>query len=199
MKFKLWFPTDNFRIEQKFGKEHTVPFLLPLYKKYGLIGHNGLDLLANDGEVIRAAHTGTIISAGGDSGLGLFVAIRTNETFEYKEQSVFFKTIYGHLKYNSIRVRINQIIRTGDIIALADNTGASTGSHLHFGLKPQKQNMADQQWENLLPVNGYEGAIDPFPYFTSEPAKNMAIRFNILETLKRIHELYKILLNLKGR
>lgn len=195
MKLRLYFPTDNFWYGQGFGRENTAPSLLPLYEKYGLLGHNGLDVFANDGDPIRAAHDGVITYTGEDGASGLLVVIRTNEPFEYEGQEVYFKTLYGHLKKDSIRVRVSQAVRTGDIIALADNTGASTGTHLHWGLKPQKQGEADWQWDNLLQNNGYRGAINPIPYFTGEPAKNMAIRFQLIEALKRLKELYLILLN----
>lgn len=198
MKLEIWFPTDNFWYGQGFGKENTSPTLLPLYESYGLIGHNGLDVFASDGQIIRAAHNGTVTYAGEDGSSGLIVVIRTNEAFEYESQEVYFKTVYAHLQKDSIRVRINQAVKVGDVIALADNTGASTGSHLHFGLKPQKQGEADWQWDNLLQENGYRGAIDPVPYFNNKHAKEGAQMLNLIESLKRLVELYKILLN-KGR
>lgn len=63
-------------------------------------------------------------------------------------------TIYGHLK--SVCVEKNEQVKAGDLIGYADNTGKyTTGSHLHFGLRPVL----------FKPDNGYNGWIDPEPYF----------------------------------
>ncbi len=41
-------------------------------------------------------------------------------------------SLYGHLNWNSIRVRPGQTIERGEYIANSGNTGYSTGPHLHF-------------------------------------------------------------------
>lgn len=76
----------------------------------------------------------------------------------------YAKSIYWHLQKGSIVVTASQKVKAGDLIALADNTGMSTGSHLHFGLKPVKKGEADWQWYNIEQTNGVNGAIDPLPY-----------------------------------
>ena len=50
------------------------------------------------------------------------------------------------------------------MIALADNTGASSGSHLHFSLKPVQQGEQPWQWYNTEQKNGYNGSINPETY-----------------------------------
>lgn len=56
-------------------------------------------------------------------------------------------------------------IKRGDLLGYADNTGLSTGDHLHFGLKPVlSANEAPFTWTTVNPNNGYLGAIDPTPY-----------------------------------
>jgi murein DD-endopeptidase MepM/ murein hydrolase activator NlpD len=160
MQLKLSYPLEKVIITQRFG-ENQVDF----YKKMGLLGHNGIDFHAIDGTPVYATHDGEITFAGEDGSAGLGVVIRTNTKYEYNNEAVFFKTIYWHLKTGSIVVKVNQQVKAGDLIGLADNTGMSTGSHLHFGLKPVKQGEQAWSWFNLEQNNGYGGAIDPLPYF----------------------------------
>lgn len=75
------------------------------------------------------------------------------------------KSIYWHIKKGSFKVKVGDKVKAGDLLAEADNTGMSTGSHLHFGIKPVLKGEADWTWYNIEQSNGYLGAIDPEPYF----------------------------------
>lgn len=162
MKLKLYSPLKDYFINQKFGENATS-----IYAQLGMKGHNGLDLRATDGTDVFASHSGTVTYAGLDGSNGYLVVIKTDEQFEYEGGVSFFKTLYGHLKTGSIVVTASQKVSVGQKIAQADNTGASTGSHLHFGLKPVQQGEQDWQWFNLVQDNGYNGAIDPEPYMVT--------------------------------
>lgn len=160
MKLKLSYPLKQWKVYYPFG------FVSPVYTALGLKGHNGLDLMALEGTPVYAAHDGKVTYAGYDGASGLILVIRTEEKFDDKDGAPqYWKTIYGHLKTGSLKVTASQKVKTGDLIALADNTGASTGSHLHFGLKPIAQGEQDWLWENTQQNNGYFGAVDPTPYF----------------------------------
>lgn len=160
MKFVLKPPLKFISITQKFGQNGTA-----YYAEQGMKGHNGIDMFAMDGTPVYAAHDGRVTFTGYDGAGGLGVVIRTEEKFDYGKKEVYFKTIYWHLKKDSIKVTGSQKVKAGDLIAQADNTGLSTGSHLHFALKPIYKKEKDWQWENLEQDNGYKGAIDPLPYF----------------------------------
>jgi len=43
------------------------------------------------------------------------------------------ETLYVHLRRHSVRVRVGQLVRRGQIIALSGQTGYATYPHLHFG------------------------------------------------------------------
>lgn len=159
---QLAYPVKPFRVNQAFGA--CLPSVCEKYQGLGLNGHNGLDLWAPHDHPVHAAHDGVVVFAGEDGSAGYGVVIRTDEPFEYKGGTSYFKSIYWHLAKDGIRVLPGQHVKTGDLIGLADNTGLSTGDHLHFGLKPVYAGEQDWQWFNLEQGNGFKGAIDPAPY-----------------------------------
>lgn len=153
-------------IGQKFGEDNvcesdTPPFIqvpkyskscptgyTSVYKKYGLIGHNGWDIPCSNGTPIFASHDGIVTKLSTKETQGLGITITSLDGT--------FKTIYWHLK--EIKVQVGQNVRTFDLIGLGDSTGKSTGHHLHFGLYPTE-----------VVNNGYDGAIDPTPYLVETP------------------------------
>ncbi len=115
------------------------------YAKFGLKGHNGLDYGLPIGTDVIAPHAGKIIEAATDpTGYGNYLKIEND-----KEGSVL-----AHLQ--DWLVNVGDVVTEGQLIAHSDNTGNSTGSHLHWGyyLLPR-----DRQ-------NGYAGFIDQLPLLT---------------------------------
>ncbi len=84
--------------------------------------HKGIDLKANTGDTIRAAFDGKVrLTKYERKGYGYYVVVRHTNDLE---------TVYGHL--SKFLVEPDTYVHAGDPIALAGNTGRSTGSHLHF-------------------------------------------------------------------
>lgn len=179
-KLELWYPLDNWAVSQPFGVAN------PMYKANGipLDVHNGIDAFCPTGTPVRAAHNGICTFAGEDGSAGVGIVIRTHDEREYKDSKAFFKTIYWHLRPGTLRVAGGDKVRVGDIIAESDNTGLSTGPHLHFGLKPVQQGEQEWEWFNLEQNNGTLGAIDPATYFNGYPAKQGAGLYRIIELLQ---------------
>lgn len=121
------------------------------YAKFGLKGHNGIDYKCPTGTGILASHDGTVREVANDpTGYGLYVKIENN----------IEGSLYAHLKEQ--KVVVGQVVAQGQQIGISDNTGNSTGPHLHFGYYRMPR---DRQ-------NGFSGYIDPQPYFakpTIEP------------------------------
>lgn len=120
------------------------------YAQFGLKGHNGLDYGLPTGTVVVAPHDGKVIEAASDpTGYGNYIKIEND-----KEGSVL-----GHLQ--SMNVSIGQSVTEGQIIASSNNTGNSTGPHLHWGhyFFPRDRN------------NGYAGFTDQLPLL--QPSGNM--------------------------
>ena len=102
-----------------------------LISNYGMRGrrmHTGVDLKANYGDNIYAAFDGVVRMAKYYSGYGNVVVIRHYNGLE---------TVYGHNSKN--KVKVNQVVKAGDIIALAGRTGRATTEHLHFEVRVQGQ------------------------------------------------------------
>jgi murein DD-endopeptidase MepM/ murein hydrolase activator NlpD len=103
----------------------VAPIVARLTQRFGgANGHPGIDLGAAYGTPIDAAHRGTVIYAGWESGYGNFIQIM-------HENNVV--TCYGHL--SKILVHVGQSVDTGQEIGLEGSTGHSTGPHLHFEVR----------------------------------------------------------------
>lgn len=187
-RLELHYPVKPWRVFQSFGECH--PSVCSKYHELGLIGHNGIDVQAPDGTAVRAAHDGTVVFTGEDGAGGQIVVLRTNEPCEYKGGLSFFKSIYVHLMKGSFKVVPGQKVMAGTVLALSNNTGLSTGSHLHFGLKPVYQGENEWTWWNQEQDNGYKGSIDPAPFFSgihAEDVQGVIAKYqNVIAFLKQL-------------
>lgn len=147
MKPELYYPVKPFSVNQPFGANANA-----FYAQQGMKGHNGLDLFAKHGQPVYAACGGTCWPEVDDHG-GNGVLIRTDK----------FQYVYWHLIQDDAVVHTGQVVEAGDLIGYADNTGTSTGDHLHFGVVPLPADVN----------NGYKGAIDPQPFFNGKYAEDI--------------------------
>ncbi|MFH8804963.1 M23 family metallopeptidase [Streptomyces sp. NPDC017936] len=91
--------------------------------------HSGQDFAVPTGTKVVAAHGGTVVKAGGNGAgdgpaYGNAIVIKHgNGTYSQ----------YAHL--SEVDVRIGQVVKTGQRIALSGNTGNSSGPHLHFEIR----------------------------------------------------------------
>lgn len=86
--------------------------------------HAGLDIGVDEGTPVMASADGIIMMAGWYGGYGKVVMIKHGESFT---------TVYGH--NSKILVNEGDMVKQGDIIALAGSTGNSTGPHCHFEIR----------------------------------------------------------------
>jgi Peptidase family M23 len=118
------------------------------YKRFGFPGHNGIDYGIPNGTSIRAAAAGTVEKVAFENGgYGNYVKL------SHVDGSRKYYTYYAHL--SNAAVSPGQTVAAGTAIGFSNNTGASTGPHLHFGLRIDGENPA------------YKGYVDPMLFFTA--------------------------------
>jgi murein DD-endopeptidase MepM/ murein hydrolase activator NlpD len=88
--------------------------------------HEGVDILADSGDAVRAAADGVVVRAGRDGGYGRFVAVRHAEGLT---------TLYAHLGAIGRDVKPGLVVQAGAPLGRVGSTGSSTGPHLHFEIR----------------------------------------------------------------
>ncbi|MGP2438252.1 M23 family metallopeptidase [Streptomyces sp. JW3] len=109
--------------------------------------HSGQDFAVPTGTEVMAAHGGTVVKAGGNGAgdgpaYGNAIVIKHgNGTYSQ----------YAHL--SRIDVKVGQVVKTGQHIALSGSTGNSSGPHLHFEIRT---------------TANYGSAVDPVAFLRSK-------------------------------
>lgn len=93
-----------------------------LYAYMGWGPHKGIDIPLETGTEIYASADGKVVRLSDSVSQGIGVILRHSE--------INLETVYWHNKENL--VYLGQSVKKGDLIALSDNTGLSTGPHIHF-------------------------------------------------------------------
>jgi murein DD-endopeptidase MepM/ murein hydrolase activator NlpD len=92
--------------------------------------HQGVDFLPGYGAPIHAVADGVVVQSASDGGLGQHVVI------QHVINGQMVQTVYGHMIYGSQTVRVGDTVTRGEILGDTGSTGASTGPHLHFEVRP---------------------------------------------------------------
>jgi len=86
--------------------------------------HHGLDLNLAMGQSVRASHGGTIIFTGEKGVYGNTVMI---------SHGGGIVTLYGH--NSKILVKVGNVVKQGDVIALGGSSGKSNAPHCHWEIR----------------------------------------------------------------
>jgi hypothetical protein len=86
--------------------------------------HYGIDLRLSVGDSVRCAFDGRVRIARRGKAYGNYVVVRHYNGLE---------TTYAHL--SKILVKVNDNIKSGDLVGWGGNTGRSTGPHLHYEMR----------------------------------------------------------------
>lgn len=156
----LFPPLKKMRLTQPFGVDY-LGNNGPGGKSYADIGlakgHNGWDLSAQTGTEVFAACDGEIQYTEGGQGFGNDMRLRS--------RADGLEIVHGHLLD---AVAKSGPVKRGDLIAHTNNTGFSTGPHLHWGVRKifWRADGSGPYVENY--DNGFYGYIDPTPLFSPD-------------------------------
>lgn len=149
-------PVKKVYITQEWGVNPDV------YARFNLKGHNGIDYRvfneagnrATTGP-IYAAHGGVVVEALYDAnGYGYYLKIENDSE----------GSIYGHLEKETwSKVKTGSYFDQGDYLCHANNSGFSSGPHLHWGYYPKPRNRG----------NGYSGTINQLPLIKNDNEGSM--------------------------
>lgn len=109
--------------------------------------HAGIDLAGwkCDGWPVVTVGPGRVISSGWEGGYGYAVVVAHN----LDDRTLF--TRYAHL-HKAGRPRIGTVVKPGDRVGLCNNTGVSTGSHLHFEIRRNSESGPSTDPKPYLPA-----------------------------------------------
>jgi murein DD-endopeptidase MepM/ murein hydrolase activator NlpD len=147
------------------GSKMTSGFNLkrfhPVYKVHR--PHLGTDFAAPTGTPVMAIADGVITFMGWKGANGNLVVLKHDYGYE---------TYYAHLSSFKKGLKVGATVRQKDVIAYVGSTGASTGPHLHLGVKK------DGSFIDLLTIDTTRGEAlkgAPFSRYTKERAALKAI------------------------
>lgn len=160
MPLQLSYPVADPVIIQPFGVNWTGD--PTFYAAYGLPAHEGVDFKAPTGTPVLACAAGilTRLERVPSGAYGIQVRI------EHIAQDGVFETVYAHLQSIKETLTVGGSVTRGQEIGLSDNTGHSTGAHLHLTLKKrgatergEKQRLGNGTWV-VYPSD----VVNPTPY-----------------------------------
>ena len=113
-------------------RESNLAFAWPVTgqvsSRFGTRGrrtHEGIDIRAPRGTLVRAAEAGRVIHSGGGLGAyGKVVIIK---------HAGHYSTVYAH--HDHLKVDEGQFVEKGDVLGTVGTTGNASGPHLHFEVR----------------------------------------------------------------
>ena len=90
--------------------------------------HEGIDFIGDVGDIVATTGEGTVVLAGPNGGYGNTVTV---------DHGYGYETLYAHL--SSVRVKVGDRVKRGQIIGHVGSTGRSSGPHLHYSIYKDKK------------------------------------------------------------
>jgi len=126
-KGRLSLPVKG-KILNKFGRQKDKQFA-------SFIVHNGINIKVRTGVSVRSVFDGKVLYTGELEGYGNLVIIGHGKEYH---------SLYGHL--DRINVKQNQVVQTGDIIGLSEDTGSLIGETLYFEMRKNGKPVEPVRW-----------------------------------------------------
>lgn len=170
-RLELFYPIKPLRINQVFGIQNLT------YMRFGFPKHNGIDYATEPKQIAYAMCDGYVYDTGFNDGAGFYVRMATREKVEAEGRTEIVAFMYMHAE--SILVKKGQEVRAGDPLIVCDNTGFSTGRHLHIsayfiGAGDMKLAVGDAKTDYCFDFSRYYNG-----YFAADAQKVFAILYQI--------------------
>ena len=116
------------KILNKFGRQKD--------KQYdSFIVHNGINIKARTGTLVRSIFNGKVLYTGELEGYGNLVIIGHGKDYH---------SLYGHL--DKIKVEPNQVVQIGDIVGLTGDSGSLVGETLYLEIREKGKPVEPLSW-----------------------------------------------------
>lgn len=146
-----FWPTDSKRLTQHYGAHPEG------YRKFGLPGHEGIDIGCPMGKPYYAVQDGEVIWTGNRTHARKISNYGYHVILQHEVNGLRFKTLYGHGR-EDIPVNVGDKVLAGAIIGHSGNTGHSSGPHCHFSL------LWESDTGNGYPLWYWGQDVDPLPF-----------------------------------
>lgn len=218
-RLRLYYPIRPYLLNQRFGdnlpcvkdfglptqsvvtgsdNKTCPPDYSKLYEHWNMDGHNGGDLNAGEQNVYASAK-GTVVEKQTVPARGFGLGILTDEKVYLDDFGEHYAKIrYWHLK--KMYVEVGDKVEVGQLIGVTDNTGYSSGNHLHFELQPMDKDAGGHPILTFPSPSARKGviasAIDPIPflvgiYADTVPQQISALRQLLIVLAAQLQELLK--------
>lgn len=176
------------------------------YSPFGFSRHNGRDLRLSPSKKIYAPFDYTVVRKGFQpEGGGIFLGI-ISESFDFpyftcktpegviiQFQAGTYRILTDLLHLNSILVNEGDKGVAGDLLAIGDNTGKSTGEHCH---QQDRRVTWDFKTFTTVDTNDANNSFDPTQFLTGIyaedlPQKISALRLQVAQLIQQLAELIK--------
>jgi murein DD-endopeptidase MepM/ murein hydrolase activator NlpD len=152
------------------------------YLPFGFTLHNGVDLNLVDGQSIFAPLEAEVVNIGNEpSGGGIFVSLLSSSQYTFDGGGgdnsgsnnnggtpTFVLLDFFHCQ--EIKVSIGDHVAIGQLIALGDNTGVTTGSHTH--MQPRRESVVPAPVGATINAYRFMGSEVCFMDFDKNDANN---------------------------
>ena len=176
-KLELRYPINNF----PFVLNQAWGILNASYNQFGFTRHNGIDMPIPFDKAVWCPVRVRVHAIGyNPTGSGNYVQCITMNKWEVGGVSCYVLFVFMHNQ--EVLVKVGDILDVGDQLSIPDNTGFSTGPHIHAGFYRLNDDFT------FMDKNDANGSFDPMPYFTGDYARINGLLQKVVQFMKKLLE-----------
>lgn len=191
-RLSLAYEVKPYRVNQGWGVHRP-----DVYRQFGFDNHNGVDIAPGNGKEVRAPFPYEVYRVlWQPNGGGNVLSIISQQMYDGPDRKPAYVLIdFMHLdKVLKTPSGTDYKGSTGDLLAIADNTGFSTGPHTHMQYRWVRKKEGKDGWFDVE-SNGANNSFNPEDYRSGDYAEDIALLSKKLSLLKQVFAIYK---KLKG-